>query len=308
MLLEDMTKGYDAISRSQSDRGRSFIAELGSVLFPSSNQERLISVWQAYFDESEPGGDVPLLAIAGYVSTERLWQKFESAWNEMLREFGIRTYFHMADFIACRGEFNGWDEKPDKRKRCISKAISIIQEYTYMRVSCTVALPDYDFIVKGAEPDNKNIAKAFTLCGSTAMSSIEKWTRDRGSTEKIAYVFEQGNRHCGEILATFNQSPKSARVLRTMYRLGTVAHAFKEDAVMLQAADMLAHQTARFVADKTRGIRSAEMYLPVLHQLPLGISWVYKPESLREFLKETFDVANAKRLRGYRKNAEELKP
>jgi hypothetical protein len=255
---------------------------------------------QTYFDESEPE-DFPVLTIAGYVSTQNLWRQFEIHWNEMLREFGIETYFHMADFIANKREFAGWEKEPEKRARCISRAISLIREYTHMRVSCTIALPDYEAVVKPAEPDNPNIARAFTLCGTAAMASVAHWTKNRGLTEKIAYVFEQGHRHAGQIDTAFNQSKKVARVLRTMYRLGSVSRAFKEDAVMLQAADILAHQTARFAADNATGRKSPETYLRELHELPFGVAWMHNPESLQQCCNDAFDIATARKFRGYRR-------
>jgi hypothetical protein len=68
-----------------------------------------------YFDDS---GDKDIAVVAGYVSSVKRWDEFNSAWAKFLSSHGIKQ-MHRSDLENFRSEFEGWT--PDQRNRFVSQ-------------------------------------------------------------------------------------------------------------------------------------------------------------------------------------------
>jgi hypothetical protein len=71
----------------------------------------------AYFDGSWTGkpNDPPwLMAVGGFISSEKRWLWFEERWSKLLARFRLK-YFQMKEFTTCSGQFDGWREREADR-------------------------------------------------------------------------------------------------------------------------------------------------------------------------------------------------
>lgn len=75
----------------------------------------------AYFDASGSPRDpnTQVLSVAGWVSTESKWRKFESDWAAALKDAGVSA-LHMKKCAHFRGEFAKWKSDPTQRDKFLS--------------------------------------------------------------------------------------------------------------------------------------------------------------------------------------------
>jgi hypothetical protein len=60
-------------------------------VFPYNARERLIAMLVTYFDESYT--HAPLVyTLAGYISTEKQWRKFQREWDAILKDTGYLSF------------------------------------------------------------------------------------------------------------------------------------------------------------------------------------------------------------------------
>lgn len=83
-------------------------------------------MFTAYFDASGTRHS-EAITMAGYMSDDKKWAKFEATWNKILeREKVIR--FHMTDFASRQREYKSWDQ--ERRRRFIGDLIDGAVRYT----------------------------------------------------------------------------------------------------------------------------------------------------------------------------------
>jgi len=71
------------------------------------------------------GSDQIATVVEGYLATVAQWERFDVDWKLLLAKEGL-PYFHMKEFVACRGAFKtGWDNEPP-RARILSQLCEII--------------------------------------------------------------------------------------------------------------------------------------------------------------------------------------
>src|SRR5437868_2907029 len=77
-----------------------------------SKRDDIYIMLTAYFDDSgtDPGNKVAV--VAGYVSNVVMWEKFETAWRNLLQRHEI-TSLRRTDLETFNGEFKSWN--PEKR-------------------------------------------------------------------------------------------------------------------------------------------------------------------------------------------------
>jgi hypothetical protein len=101
-------------------------------VFPFSDREKWIVVMAdlyhvAYMDETGHAADdsQKFCGMAGFLAPAYKWEKFESNWNTVLKEFHI-PYFHMKEYAHSKGVFKGWEKDEAKRKDLFNKLLNKI--------------------------------------------------------------------------------------------------------------------------------------------------------------------------------------
>jgi hypothetical protein len=74
----------------------------------------------------------PIMVVAGFISSEKVWSDFENEWNRMLKHFGV-SYFRMVEFAHFKGPYKGWEKREGDRRALIRRASAIIAKFTAAR-------------------------------------------------------------------------------------------------------------------------------------------------------------------------------
>lgn len=226
----------------------SSVQRLSSIVFPSSARERNMAMMSVYFDESTGNGS-PILVVAGFLSTDAQWLLFEREWRAVLDNFGLRA-FHMQHFATRKGEFRGMDEPV--RKRLLDGLLGIIRNRTMLGFASAVHLAAFNELFKG----NERIATGspYNLCALSCNLHVGEWAKSNYQIEPIAFFYDMGNRHGGEVFDTFRDEKKDGANVE--YRLGSLTFEDDEILVPLQAADIAAYELWKWLdehyAEKTR--------------------------------------------------------
>src|SRR5689334_21399641 len=98
--------------------------------------------YTAYFDASGHPDQSETLFLAGFVSTDAKWERFDAAWSDMLARYGLLE-FHMKD-LASVHDGAPWYGDRAKQQSCFEEAISISKRNTNKTVSIGVIIPDLE--------------------------------------------------------------------------------------------------------------------------------------------------------------------
>jgi hypothetical protein len=183
----------------------------------------------AYFDGSGSPDDTVAVAVAGFIAPAEQWIEFERNWNDCLKDFGVSA-LHMRNFAHSRGEFGSWKGDEDKRRRFLSRLISIIQIRVQHSFASAVRMEDYRRV--DAKYRLSEFSKPYALAGCTCIAKVTKWAkRWIKPDDSISVVFEDGDADKGSLMraakADFGITPRFLA---------------KNKCMAFQAADLLAYE------------------------------------------------------------------
>ena len=202
----------------------------------SPPEERFVAEFTAYFDESGTHEGSEAVAVAGYLSTPELWEKFEVEWREALGDFGIE-FFHMTDFAARRQQFAGWPE--EKRRACLSRLVDITNRHVIASAGTVIPVSDYQAVF--SKKADHFVGGPYGVAAMVCFSEMAKMFKLIGVHGQVAYVFESGAQGSGQVQKAFTwleQDPGS----KAQYRLLSLSFQNKRQFCPLQAADILAYE------------------------------------------------------------------
>jgi len=191
-----------------------------------------------YLDESYSHSPKPLVyTIAGFVSHDWRWRRFEAEWDKALTAAGL-DYFHMAEFAHRKGIYESWTEK--KRQKFLRNLQYIIHSNTIIDFANSVVVADYDELIT---PDIRyGFGEPHVFATIACLKDIAVWVQNShlGEKDRISYVFEQGTVHDKTLRVIFERYMNSEQEI--YYRLGGWDFRDKKEVTPLQSADMLAYE------------------------------------------------------------------
>jgi hypothetical protein len=215
----------------------------------------------AYLDDSGSHDQSPFLVLAGYFGSEAQWNKFDRRWRAVIEAVGLRE-FHANRFWAhCAGrpipEYSGWDNQ--KCNQFISKLVEIIGSHRISPVSSTVvtqewsALPQDEraFLTGAGYDDNA------TLTSSGAANkrffvpfiwTVQSALRYCNPGHTMHFSFDRNDLISG-YAADYFKYVKTLWAHRSP-KLGDLSFVESEEASPIQAADLLAYETRRYIIQK----------------------------------------------------------
>jgi hypothetical protein len=214
-----------------------------------------MAMMTVYFDDSGTHHQSDIAVAACLVSDVMRWESYESEWNSVLDEAGIReSGFHMAKFVARRSPFDGWTE--DKRDKVIKALIGTIERHVFAGMATAVVKKVYDTYVTGrlrARLGNYH----YTFAVQSCLAFVEEWRRSSVVLEPMQYVFDRMGSGKHEIIKLFDDIAK--REMAVAFGIEPNGYAFnnKRLVVQLQAADILAWEAYRYARDHQSTDRTA---------------------------------------------------
>jgi Protein of unknown function (DUF3800) len=193
---------------------------------------------QAYFDESERESGV--FCVAGFIFAKPQVKKFVKEWSRLFDAYpgGL----HMRDLTARTRSFSGISRQ--EQTRLIVGAVQIITH----RVSAGFAVSCNAKEVEALSPlirGMRGYEHAYPLCCHLSMIAVGDFLKKKDISDRVTYVFEAGHpreSEAREFMRRIIEIPE----LKEGYRHSGDAFLPKEDAIPLQAADMLAWEWAKF--------------------------------------------------------------
>jgi hypothetical protein len=148
-----MLTPIESCRKNGEDSGLVRLAELWRIS-PQARCKRGLMVFQVYhgyMDESGTDDQSKVIAVAGYLSTYELWNRFEEEWTEVMLHYAV-TDFHMTDFEAREKEFHWinywwWPCAEDVRVRFIERVTTICQQWALIGIGCVVIREHYERIL-----------------------------------------------------------------------------------------------------------------------------------------------------------------
>jgi Protein of unknown function (DUF3800) len=219
-----------------------------------------MALFNAYIDESYTDGDDPaILVVGGYLMRADEAERMEANWQRILAKHGV-TYFHMTDVNAASGDF-----KHLEMTGCDALAREIIGSILSHDVEGFSAIINLRkaFSMQGGASDL--YASGLDACVTALTSNLSQKDPDA----KIMFYFEDGHASQGiadKYLKKLPWHPQGAVVKHFL------DHKFcgKKEKCLLQAADVLVWQTARFIKDKYKRTYKNATKVPRLDYLALA--------------------------------------
>jgi hypothetical protein len=247
--------------------------------------------YSAYLDESYQKTP-SLISVAGYIVKSDQVLQMSVEWANALKEKGL-PFFHMVDFAHRKPPFDKLTRAEiDATQRSIFR---ILKRHALHGFSVIANTNHFKKTALGEMSD-----EAYSLCLHWCMTQMASWLIVHDPGASLSYYIENGNTHQARAGAVIGaELQKGANSFGGAY----LFHQFssKMDVRLLQAADILAWQSAKHVKDHIKRERAPRKdFLDLVHQ---GHSITYISGAKNEVNVMQSDLGSGSRKRDARKES-----
>lgn len=200
-----------------------------------------MTIFEAYFDESGCDDQSKILAVGGYLFEAEKAKRADKKWRQVLRDYDL-PYFHMVDCAHGNKPFDklSGDQCIEVEKRMIE----LIKRY---------AITGFVSLVNPGRYHNNLGTDAYTSCVHSCALAITSMVETLGIPGKVALFFEAGHSNGPKANHFLYEAASKGSGFSDVYASHTFAK--KEEVRLLQAADLLVWQYAKFIKDKVWSTR-----------------------------------------------------
>lgn len=149
-----------------------------------------MAVMASYVDAAGSPSEI-VVAPAVVVSTPEKWLAFEREWDACLATYNV-SQLHMKHFAHSRGEYEGWQDDPLKRKRFLNRLMWIIE--TYVEYTATEAVYMQAFNAHDAKFQLSEVMRPYTMACLSIAGRIFNWGEGREILRSdFIWLFEKGD-------------------------------------------------------------------------------------------------------------------
>jgi len=240
-----------------------FLAHLVCGLRAQSRKHRLFAMLTAFIDDSdsEPSGQV--FVLAGFVASRDRWDKFTEEWDKALAgPPRPLDYFKMVEANSLKGQFSDWTE--DERNLKLRELTLIISQYAQFAIRATLGWKDFkDVQAQYAYPQ-----EPYDALFQTIMALAVKGTMRLPIPDKVEFIFDEQGDAGKRARETFEMAKEFIPPNLLEFVPYEPLHRSDREFLPLQAADMSAWQSRRFLADhEIHGIERARCYSETMKSL-----------------------------------------
>lgn len=205
----------------------------------------------AYCDESEDKRRDPrkVYTVSGYLGKSLEWFELGRRWESALKAEGLTTTgFHMSKCEA--GKEPPYMIDRDIRDRLQRQFIDIINDTRLLGYAHAIELRYYNEIIKDIERQRPNHYKPYYLAFQATVERMSMVLEDAGlpRDECIAFVFDHHQEYQDKAKELYD-SVKRSETLTYLHRLGSLTFDSRLCQVQLQAADIWAYESMRYIRD-----------------------------------------------------------
>jgi hypothetical protein len=211
---------------------------------------------QAYIDDSGNDGRSPVFILAGYVSFAEKWKAFNEDWGKLLTpENGYPiNALKMTDVFRNRkrnSRYFGWeDNERDERLKAFT---TTIKHHALHGIVSVVPIESYSRLLKGRFT-TLPLDRPYFLSFFGIMAQLFNLNRHLKLDEKIQFIFDtQDSENISILKAEYERFISVAPPVIQPMSAGYPTFERDEDALPLQAADMLAWHVRRYYYDLHTG-------------------------------------------------------
>lgn len=196
---------------------------------------------ECYFDDSYDNNGVPIVTMAGYVSTLEAWKEFEEAVLSYFNMHNI-SVFHAREFHNTDGNFKGWTTC--KKVSFLEGLFDLLAPKVAFGISFS-ALSD----VHTQRKTETGLSKSQSAYGWCFNAILDRLLRDEGILEginkhgaTISLKIEEGNKNNSGILQLYGNIIEQYCLED---RLGSLEFIHKKQCFAIQMADAIAFYSRR---------------------------------------------------------------
>lgn len=197
----------------------------------------VLALYEAYFDESGTDDGSPALCVAGYLIESERARAMDREWRALLARYDL-PYFHMVDCAHGAGPF----AKLTKQDRIdvATKCIDMIKGLTTRGFAAVTSPPRLEGYIGNTD--------AYTYCVHMCIGALMISLGPQRADSRIAFFFEAGHQSGSKAHKYVSDSAQNDKLFQANF--AGMAFLKKQDAPILQAADILAWQYRKYLADK----------------------------------------------------------
>lgn len=141
-----------------------------------------------------------MLCVAGVVSTERKWRRFEEDWNRELDRFGVSA-FHMRNFAHSRGEFREWAGKPELRAEFLQSLIGVTKRGIHKAFATIIPADVFAALSNVFDFGTASHSGAYHVAAVWNMGQAERWIAEKHRGRTVCHFLEKGDTGQGALAA-----------------------------------------------------------------------------------------------------------
>jgi hypothetical protein len=254
-----------------------------------------MAMYAAYYDTSGQQKDMSRpLVVAGLLSTESRWRRFEREWAAVLRrkEFNV-PYLHMKEFSYSTGPYKDWKGDEPRRQGFLGALFTVIKR-NVSKAYVTHLWPR-DFVeLNKSYVLKERLGGPYPLGASLAFAFVREWMGKKRPGQPTEHYFEAGD--------------DGQRLFRALHeKNGRIPHIKQkvdpdtgEWFKPFQASDFVAYEVATEILRQEEGDKRTRYSRPgvlwILHHLPHEVRG-HTVETLRSTFEDHPDRF-PRRLRG----------
>lgn len=196
-------------------------------------------------DDSGSNQQGEAFVLAGYVASASAWDTLSAHWQEALNKEPKLKYFKMREAAALRDQFDGWSGA--QRDERVMEFVTIIRDSRPL-VGLTSAIFWEDLNRISAEFPEVPLP-AYDLLFHGSMAVLHNYCRRHGVTEKIDFVFDEQGSWSKRTGRSYTYAEQIFTDEERSLLGNRPVHRDDREFLPLQAADLIAWQTRRFIED-----------------------------------------------------------
>jgi hypothetical protein len=246
-----------------------YLSFLVCGLTPDRRKNRLFAMLRAFVDDSdsEPSGHV--FVLAGFVASRERWNAFTEEWNLALKgKPRTLQYFKMSEANSLKWQFADWTNV--ERDLKLRELAVIIRNHAQFAIRASLRWKEFKEIQEQF-PDYQQ--EPYDALFQTIMALAVKGARQLPVPDKVEFIFDEQGHFGKRARETFELAKAFLPPEVLDYVAYEPLHRSEQEFLPLQAADMLAWQSRRFMADhEIHGLEKERCYcetMKFLDEIPV---------------------------------------
>ena len=161
-----------------------------------------MAMFTAYFDASGSSASHPYVVVSGYIANYLQWKMFETSWQEVHEQHGVKLPLHMSELVAALIRPEDYKKQNNARADYVSLAADPKRANDFFKflcitqcglincaISCIVPISLYNQV----NPELAKIIPPYAYGARTCLARIHQWEKEFDIQEPVECIFEYGD-------------------------------------------------------------------------------------------------------------------